>query len=251
MRDVNPRRYYGVALSLVGVTATGWLAATHRLALYIHPRYVVFTAVMGVIAGVLTLAGFAYLPKVDAHDHGERVISPRRLRLGAASALALLALSAIVLLVAPPSTLSVATAEQREVNQTLGSTSMTSGSASTVSGSDFAHFRLRDWADAIQLAAKPSVLTGRPFDETGFVSPGPKSRPDLFYVARFVLTCCAVDAQPVGVLVYEPAWRTHHKPGAWVHVKGALGADPRDADTSVVIPTAVEATHVPASPYEH
>ena len=229
-------------LSLIGASATCWLALTGRLALYIHPRYVVFTAIMSAVAVVLIVASFAVRPAHDHSDPGPR--SPRRR--STVTAVVLLGAAAAALLIAPPSTLSVATAEQRKVNQTLGSTQMTNPD-----GTDYAHFRLRDWAAAIQLAATPDVIKGRPFDGTGFVSPVDSKHPDLFYVTRFVVTCCAVDAQPVGVPVYEPGWRKRHKNGAWVHVKGVLGADPADADASVVIPATVDSIAEPDQTYEH
>ncbi|KRC63687.1 hypothetical protein ASE12_02240 [Aeromicrobium sp. Root236] len=240
MRDLPWRRLHGVLLSLVGASATCWLALTDRLALYIHPRYVVFTAIMSVVALALIVASFAVRP-ADSHEE-ER---PRGRRSAIAGA-ALVVAAVVALLVAPPSTLSEATAQQRKVNQTLSSTPMTSPD-----GTDFAHFRLRDWAAAIQLAADPGVLKGRPFDGTGFVSPVDGKHPDVFYLTRFVVTCCAVDAQPVGVPVYEPDWRAHHKKGSWVHVTGALGADPGDASASLVIPKTVDPISEPSQPYEH
>jgi putative membrane protein len=244
LRDLPLRRYYGVLLSLIGASATCWLALTGRLALYIHPRYVVFTAIMSVVAVVLIIASFAVLPA--AHEHAEHTETRSWGRRSTAAGLVLLVAAVVALLLAPPSTLSVATAQQRKVNQTLGSTPMTSPD-----GTDYAHFRLRDWAAAIQLAADPSVLKGRPFDGTGFVSPVGGKHPDVFYVTRFVVTCCAVDAQPVGVPVYAPGWRTSHKKGSWVHVKGALGADPDDPSMSVVIPATIDSIHEPDQPYEH
>ena len=243
MRDLPLRRYYGVLLSLIGASATCWLALTGRLALYIHPRYVVFTAIMSVIAVVLILASFAVLPAVEDAEHTETRSWSRRSTL---AGLTLLVAAVAALLLAPPSTLSEATAQQRKVNQTLGSTPMTNPD-----GTDYAHFRLRDWAAAIQLAADPDVLKGRPFDGTGFVSPVDAKHPDVFYVTRFVVTCCAVDAQPVGVPVHDPGWRTRHKKGSWVHVKGVLGADPGDPGMSVVIPATVDPIDEPDQPYEH
>lgn len=245
MRDAPLRRYFGVLLSLIGTSATVWLAATGRLALYIHPRYVVFTTVMSVIAAILILASFALLP--DSADHPQ----PSRRRGSSMAILGCLGFAALALLLVPPSTLSVETAQQREVNQTLGSTTMTSSSLAAPTDADYSHFRLRDWAAAIQLAAKPGVIAGRPFDGTGFVSPTGAHRSDLFYLTRFVVTCCAVDAQPVGVPISEAGWRGIRTLGSWVHVKGVLGPDPRDPSRSVVIPTSIVPIHEPDQPYEH
>jgi hypothetical protein len=43
------RNWSGVALALMGVIATIWLAATGRLTLYVHPRYTVLTIMMAML----------------------------------------------------------------------------------------------------------------------------------------------------------------------------------------------------------
>ena len=59
MSSENPRFRrppVGLVLSLVGIVATGWLAATGQLGLYIHPRYFVFTTVVAGLALIATVA---------------------------------------------------------------------------------------------------------------------------------------------------------------------------------------------------
>ncbi len=79
-----------MVLSLIGLVATIWLGLTGQLALYIHPRYFVFTVIMAVIAGVLALAAFALVPGAndapdgghthagDAHAHGTSTTATTR-----------------------------------------------------------------------------------------------------------------------------------------------------------------------------
>src|SRR3977135_2018881 len=104
--------WQGVVLSLIGLIATIWLGLTGQLALYIHPRYFVFTIIMAVIAAALALAAFALDPATpDEHDPpGER-----RSRWGwlwpAGSALTIIA-ATVGLLILPPSTLTTATVAQ-------------------------------------------------------------------------------------------------------------------------------------------
>ena len=129
-------RWLGVLLSIIGVVATLWLGFTGQLALYIHPRYFVFTIVMAVIAGV-TGAGRvrpgsrrprdgAHAATVRAHGHadGHADAGNRHWRrLGTAGSTLIAAAAVVGLLVLPPSTLSSATVTQRDLN----------GSASTLS----------------------------------------------------------------------------------------------------------------------
>jgi putative membrane protein len=239
--DQGIKYFQGAVLSLLGIAATVGLALTGKLDLYIHPRYVVFTVLMSILAAVLAVASFGLQMGQASHDHPK----PSRAR---TQVVLLLTLSVLVVLIVPASALSEATAQRREVNQTFGSAS--SSSMASPDGADFAHFRMRDWAAAIQLAATPRVLSGRPFDEVGFVMPD-GDRPDLFFVSRFVVTCCAVDAQPVGVPVLRPEWRGTFAKGTWVRVRGALGIDPHDPDRSVVVRAAVDAIHEPGDPYEY
>ena len=58
----NLSRWRGIVLITLALVATLWLAGTERLTLYIHPRYVIFTVLMAVIALVLVLASFLLRP---------------------------------------------------------------------------------------------------------------------------------------------------------------------------------------------
>ena len=72
---------------------------------------------------------------------------------------------------------------------------------------------------------------------------------DVFYVARFTVTCCAVDAQPVGVPVHLPGWQDRFEPDDWVAAEGRFGEDPAGGASPVLIPEAVEPTEQPEQPY--
>ena len=87
------------------------------------------------------------------------------------------------------------------------------------------------------------------------VEPGTRPDPDdpqnVFYVARFVITCCAVDAQPVGVPVYQPGWQEQHPVDSWVQVAGRFAATPSAASAQpiAIVPTSVTSVDQPAEPY--
>lgn len=261
------RRWQGVILAAIGVVATLWLAATGRLGFYIHPRYFVFTVVMAVIAVVFVVAAFAVVPLLrrratdaagptpggvhDDHDHDHGADAPdagpaasARRRLGTAAGVAILAGTALALLVLPPATLTTATAENRELNAAaVGPDS----AAPDLVGGDTSSFTVKDWALILRQDPDPADFTD-PVEVTGFVLPSPDDE-DVFYVARFTVTCCAVDAQPVGVPVHLPGWQDRFEADDWVAANGRLGDDPAGGPSPVLLPDAVEPTEQPEQPY--
>lgn len=275
------RRWQGVALAAIGVVATLWLAANGRLGFYIHPRYFVFTVVMAAIAVLFVVAAFAVVPArrraTDAaggapdgqpgfdehehdghghdghdhhgheHDHGAPGPGPAasaRRRLGTAAGVAIVAGTAVALLVLPPATLTTATAENRELNAAaVGPDS----AAPDLVGGDTSSFTVKDWALILRQNPDPADFAD-PIEVTGFVLPSPDDE-DVFYVARFTVTCCAVDAQPVGVPVHLPGWQDRFAADDWVVADGRLADDPAGGASPVLLPDTVEPTEQPEQPY--
>jgi uncharacterized repeat protein (TIGR03943 family) len=234
-------RWKGVALAAVGVVATLWLAATGRLGLYIHPRYFVFTVIMAVVAVVFLVAAFA-VPRVRGHDHARPASSARR-RLGTVVGALIVVASAVALLVLPPATLTSATASQRELNAAAA----VGDSVPQLVGGDPSTFTVKDWALLLRQDPDPADFAD-PIEVTGFVLPSGDDE-DVFYVARFTVTCCAVDAQPVGVPVHLPGWQDRFEADQWVAANGRLADDPAGGASVVLVPESVEETDQPEQPY--
>ncbi|MFT4029907.1 MAG: TIGR03943 family protein [Protaetiibacter sp.] len=241
----------GLLLALVGIAAILWLAFSGQLVLYIHPRYVVFTVVMAIIAGVVAIAAAAFLPRAgeaeDGHEHAPR--PPRRARWLTAGSIALILAATGVLLVVPPSTLTSSTVAQRELN--ASATTADSGDGPALVTGDGSSFTVKDWAGLLRQGVDEDFLARAAPDVTGFVTPDPDDPENVFYVARFVVTCCAVDAQPVGVPVYLPGWRDEHPVDSWVRVTGRFAANPSatSMQSLVIDPASVTAIDQPADPY--
>jgi uncharacterized repeat protein (TIGR03943 family) len=266
-------RWLGVLLSLIGIVATLWLGATGQLALYIHPRYFVFTMVMAGVAAVLALAAFALVPAGPPHGHGHSdrhdddghsdrhdddghsgghyggARNHRRKWLGAAGSTVIVAAAVVGLLILPPSTLSTATVTQRDLN----------GAASTLSrddtiqlvGADYTTFSMKDWVSLLRQGVDEEFLAGKTATVTGFVTPD-KSDPDnVFFVARFVVTCCAVDAQPIGLPVYSPGWQDRFKTDSWVSVSSGFRTNPSQSSDErlAMVPDTITPVPEPESPY--
>ncbi|MFD1715817.1 TIGR03943 family putative permease subunit [Amnibacterium flavum] len=251
-------RWRGVLLSLIGIVSTVWLAATGQLGLYIHPRYFVFTTVMAVIAAVFALVAFAVLPQrgnEHDHDHGhdhehdEQPPAPRRGRWGwIIGSAALIAATAASLLVLPPATLTTSTVEQRDIN---GSASAPDADAPELVGGDYTSFTVKDWAGLLRQGTSGDFLADKTATMVGFVTPDRDDPENIFYVARFVVTCCAVDAQPVGVPVYHPGWADEFEVDEWVSVTGRFVENPSITSTQVTViePSDITPAEQPAEPY--
>jgi uncharacterized repeat protein (TIGR03943 family) len=108
---------------------------------------------------------------------------------------------------------------------------------------------IKDWVKALQADPEPERVAGKPVRVIGFVYRDDGLPADWFLVARFVVRCCAVDAQPIGIPV-----RSSERPiptsGAWVDIAGEWEvASVRGERRAVVAPTAVTPTQRPQQPY--
>ena len=250
------RRWQGVGLTVVVLAATGWLAATGQLALYIHPRYVLFTVIMTAVAAVFVLAAFTLAARrragLEEHDHDDEhepdARPPGRLAGAAAAASVLLvAVALVALLVVPPATLTRGTAAAREMN--AGAAPADEEFVSI--GGDYKNFSVKDWSSLLTQVSAASFYDGKAADVTGFVSADAADPDNVYFVSRFIVTCCAVDAQPVGVPVYQPGWADELEPDQWVRVKGPFVANASGSqDVPVVVdPKSVRLVEQPADPY--
>ena len=161
-----------------------------------------------------------------------------------------IAAAAVVgLLVLPPSTLSTATVTQRDLN---GSASALSGSeAAKLVGADYTTFTMKDWISLLRQGVGEEFLAGKTATVTGFVTPDKSDPENVFFAARFVVTCCAVDAQPIGLPVYSPGWQDRYKTDSWVTVSGGFRTNPSQLsdEVLVMVPDSVTPVPEPDSPY--
>ena len=236
-------------LVVAALVSTIWLAATNQLNLYIHPRYIVFTVIMAALGLVFVVGSLISPPDHDHDDAEPRGRGGRALSvIGSVVTLVI----AVALVVVPPATLTTATADQRVINASqLSSTAKSVGSAASAPSGASAKFSVADWASLLRQTSDPTFYTAKPADVVGFVSADKTDPDNVFYVSRFVITCCAVDAQPVGVPVYLPNWKNGFAPDSWVRVKGDFATNPsRESSQPVVLmPTSTTKTEQPSDPY--
>lgn len=242
------RRWWGVILILTAVSATVWLAATQQLVLYIHPRYVVFTVVMAAIALVLGVLSLAVRPTSTDEPETRRGWS----RVVGGLALLVSGAVAISLVIVPPTTLSSATASQRDiVGSTVGSDSQNVDDVANADDELIASFTVVDWSSLLRQTSDPSFYTNKTADIVGFITASDDDPANIFYLSRFTVTCCAVDAQPTGVAVYAPDWANDFEVDEWVEITGSFEVNPssRSDLPLVLVPETMTAVERPSEPY--
>lgn len=255
-------RWIGVVLTVITVVGTLALAARGQLELYIHPRYVVFTVTLAVVGGAAAIAALVLGRSRDAadhdhadHDHGahdhlsDDEPAPRagwRAGLAVAGSALLVVAATVALLVLPPATLSIATAGNRDV---AGAAGPTSGDATELAGANPESFSVKDWATLLSQGLGDQAVLGKRAAFSGFLVA--TDDPDVVLVARFLITCCAVDARPFSVPVAIPDWRAQYPEGSWVEVRGTFVASLDAAATHPILLTPAEVTAIeePAQPY--
>lgn len=243
----NVQRWRGVVLIGIAVVATIWLSFGNQLVLYIHPRYIVFTLIMGVLALGLVVASLL----VRTHPEDEEEPS-RRGKVLSGIGLGVAALIAVAMVVVPPATLTSATASQRDINSTtLGAETQSVSAADAASVATFKTFTVVDWASLLRQTSDLAFYEGKPVDVVGFITADPDDPANMFYVSRFVVTCCAVDAQPTGIPVFLANWQDTYAVDDWIKATGQFGTNPSTSSKQSIAlhPDAVTKVDQPSEPY--
>ncbi len=108
-----------------------------------------------------------------------------------------------------------------------------------------------DWIRLINVYPEPDAYEGEAVAVSGFVIHPEEWSADHLMVARFVLTCCAADAYPVGLPVQLPAGKTYPV-DSWIEVTGQMTTETLDGRRQLAIaPTAIKAIEEPRNPYQY
>lgn len=245
----------GLVLLLATSVAALWLAATNQLQLYIHPRYVVPTAIAGLIMVPLAIAAARYAALPAAAD------APRRKGrwpvIAARASFVVCAFGVVALIATKPAALTSATATQRGVNSAaVGSApgqTRAPVSSPLFGGQDYSNFTVKDWASLLSQTDDPDFFAGKKAAVSGFIVADTQDPKNVFYVSRFVITCCAVDARPLGVPVYQPGWQDRYNQDQWVEVTGIFDANPSSLSqvTVAVIADSIKPIPQPERVYDY
>jgi putative membrane protein len=243
------QRWRGLVIIGAMGAVTLWLAATGQLVLYIHPRYIVFTVAMAVIAVVATV-----LALTTARHHDDETLAPpnRRSRALGLTAAGLAAAFTLGMVLIPPATLGTATAQQRQINATASDDAEKLVAVTTADADTVAAFTVREWSTVLRQTSDLAFFADKPVTALlGFVTADTEDPDNMFYVSRFAVTCCAVDAQPLGVPIYLSGWADEYPADTWVQVSGVFGSNPSRVSSQpvVLLVDTAEVVKQPREPY--
>ncbi|MBW4635596.1 MAG: TIGR03943 family protein [Iphinoe sp. HA4291-MV1] len=208
-------------LDVLAITAWGililkyWL--TNKLNLLIHPDY--FWLVIAGAIGLITIGFFKTLQLLQRR----REMTPNVQHLtvfppGWSSALLLT--TAILGLIITPRVFASQTALQRGVTDLVGATrAQPQAFRASIRPEERT---LVDWVRTLNVYPEPDAYTGQKVKVQGFVIHPPDLGKEYLFLARFVLTCCAADAYPVGLPVKLKETRDKYPPDTWLEVEGQM-----------------------------
>jgi uncharacterized repeat protein (TIGR03943 family) len=210
-------------LDVVAIAAWGilmlkyWL--TGKLYLLIHPDYFWLAIVGGI--GLLIIGFFKGL-QLWKNRHQAPIANALHINLFPPGWGSFLLLTAAILgLIITPRAFASQTALDRGVTELIG--------ASRIQPQAFrAQVRpeersLVDWVRTLNVYPEPDAYTGQKVKVQGFVIHQPNVSQEYIFLARFILTCCAADAYPVGLPVQlSTSSRQQYPPDTWLEVEGQM-----------------------------
>lgn len=224
-----------------------WL--TGKLDLLIHPNYrwlAISTGIVLVGIGVfraLQLRQQSNQTGVPALSHIS--LFPR----GVSSALLLL--TAIFGMVIEPQAFTSQTALQRGVSDYIP---LSRSQPQAFHGASRPEERsLVEWIRTLNVYPEPDEYAGQKVNVIGFVIPASKSNlpEEYLTIARFVITCCAADAYPVGLPVKLPDSNKNYPADEWFQVEGTMIVETFNNRRQLTIEAkSLKSIEAPDSPYE-
>ncbi|MCX7596901.1 MAG: TIGR03943 family protein [Fischerella sp.] len=209
-------------LDILAITAWGilllkyWL--TNKLNLLIHPNY--FGLVIVAAFGLLVISFFKVkeLLQRRRHDLTANIQHISLFPPGWGSTLLLMV--AISGFIFTPQVFASDKALQRDFSELLGSTRVKPQAFRAAVAPE--ERSLVDWVRMLNVYPEPDRYQGNKVKVQGFVIHPPELGKEYIFLARFVLTCCAADAYPVGLPVKLKESREQYPPDTWLEVEGQM-----------------------------
>lgn len=211
-----------------------WL--TNELNLLIHPNYFWLVRITGIILLILSLIKTLEIIKksktptdLDSSMVEHITLFPP----GWGSSL--LIITALLGLIISPQVLTSQTALQRGVTETLPLTRSQPQSFRVATKPE--DRTLIDWIRTLNAYPEPDAYTGQKAKLQGFVIHLPQLPENYLLISRFVLTCCAVDAYPVGIPVKLNTSRQTYPPDTWLEIEGEMTTETLNVDRNTLTET--------------
>lgn len=240
--------YWPIAVDVLVLLLWGLMilryAWTGLLAVLLHPDYHWLAIGAGVL--LLGLAAWRSLGLIRGRSGPVMPhvsLLPRRLNIAILLAVAMFGLIYV------PRPFTSNTALARGIADSVGATR--SQPQRFVRNQPPAERSLTDWIRTLNAYPEPDAYTADPVNVTGFVIHPPEWPDNYLMTARFVLTCCAADAYPVGLPVKLADDRSDYAIDSWINVTGEMVTETVGGDRRLVIRAErIVTVPEPDNPYE-
>ncbi len=259
-------RRFGPWLDALAIIAWGILLlkywVTGKLNILIHPNYFGLTVAAGI--------GLTVLGSLKAHELLEnyqreklstpplgvktpRVVEVQHITLfppgwGSVFLLGV----ALVGLVTTPRTFTSQTALERGITESLPVTRLQTQEFRTTAKPE--KRSLIEWVRLLNFNPEPDIYQGQKVKVQGFVIHPPKLSERYIWIARFVITCCAADAYPVGLPVKLPQGqvRDSYPADKWLEIEGQMITEELEGKRKLTIEaTTLKPISEPKNPYDY
>jgi uncharacterized repeat protein (TIGR03943 family) len=218
---------------------------TGALLYYINQRFVWLT-VLASLGFILVGASYRYRTEY-LHDHDPDHADHQHGRSGWLGLLLILLPMALGLLI-PPQPLGAAAMSNRDVSL-KALTSAAPAPGGVVLSKPKSENNILDWVMAFQSNPDLSSFEGQAAAVTGFVYRDQRLAADEFMVSRFIISCCAADAAPLGLVVRSPQ-AVELPTDQWVAVRGHFEPGQLDGDpVPILVAADITPVEVPEQPY--
>lgn len=113
---------------------------------------------------------------------------------------------------------------------------------------------LVEWIRLLNLNPEPDSYTGQKAKITGFVIHPPDVSNNYIWLGRFILTCCAADAYPVGIPVLLPEGKSRelYPQDTWLDIEGTMFTETFNNQRKLTLKSqTVKAILPPKNPYDY
>lgn len=111
---------------------------------------------------------------------------------------------------------------------------------------------LVEWIRTLNVYPEPDAYAGQKVNLNGFVIHPPEMPSNYLAIARFIITCCAADAYPVGLPVKLQGDRSQYPPDQWFQIEGAMITETLNDKRQLVIQaSSLKPIPQPANPYDY
>ncbi len=111
---------------------------------------------------------------------------------------------------------------------------------------------LVDWVRTLTVYPEPDAYTGQKVNVQGFVIHLPNLPEEYFLISRFVITCCAADAYPVGLPVKLSQSRSAYPPDTWLEIDGTMVTETLENRRQLtILASSIQEISEPRNPYDY